>query len=142
MVLSTLATSTAREVADAAPGAPRWYQLYVTRDRGVSRALVDAAVDAGFGAIVVTVDAPVPGRRERDFRTGFRVPLELTMPAVGAALGRSGGVTVEDFFSVIDPSVTWTQLEQLADDCPVPVLVKGVQTARTRRWRASTAPRA
>ena len=49
----------------------------MTRDRGVSRALVDAAVDAGFGAIVVTVDAPVPGRRERDFRTGFRVPLEL-----------------------------------------------------------------
>ena len=71
----------------------------MTRDRGVSRALVDAAVDAGFGAIVVTVDAPVPGRRERDFRTGFRVPLELTMPAVSAALGRSGGVTVEDFFS-------------------------------------------
>ena len=60
MTLSTLCTSTAREVADAAPGAPRWFQLYVTKDRGVSGALVDAAVDAGFTAIAVTVDAPVP----------------------------------------------------------------------------------
>ena len=128
MVLSTLATSTPAEVAQAAPGAPRWYQLYVTKDRGISRALADAAVDAGFGAIVVTVDAPVPGRRERDLRTGFRVPADLDMPAITAALGRSGGVSVEDFFSVIDPSVTWRDLEQFAAASPVPVLVKGIQT--------------
>jgi isopentenyl diphosphate isomerase/L-lactate dehydrogenase-like FMN-dependent dehydrogenase len=128
MVLSTLATSNAAEVAEAAPGAPRWYQLYVAKDRSVSQALIDAAVDAGFTAIVVTVDAPVPGRRERDLRAAFRVPMELTMPAVSAAIGRSGGVTVEDFFSLIDPSVTWQDLERLVDDSPLPVLVKGVQT--------------
>jgi isopentenyl diphosphate isomerase/L-lactate dehydrogenase-like FMN-dependent dehydrogenase len=128
MTLSTLATSTPHEVAAAAPGAPRWFQLYVTRDRAVSGALVDAAVDAGFGAVVVTVDAPVPGRRERDHRTGFRVPGDLDMPAVTAALGRSGGVTVEDFFSVVDPTVTWADLEAFASACPLPVLVKGIQT--------------
>ena len=77
MVLSTLATSNAAEVAEAAPGAPRWYQLYVAKDRSVSQTLIDAAVDAGFTAIVVTVDAPVPGRRERDLRAAFRVPMEL-----------------------------------------------------------------
>jgi isopentenyl diphosphate isomerase/L-lactate dehydrogenase-like FMN-dependent dehydrogenase len=128
MTLSTLATSTPAEVSAAAPGAPRWYQLYVTRDRGVSRALTEAAIDAGFTAIVVTVDAPVPGRRERDFRTAFRVPADLDMPAITAALGRSGGVSVEDFFSVIDPAVTWAELERFAADCPLPVLVKGIQT--------------
>jgi isopentenyl diphosphate isomerase/L-lactate dehydrogenase-like FMN-dependent dehydrogenase len=128
MTLSTLATSTPAEVAAAAPGAPRWLQLYVTRDRAVSGALVDAAVAAGFGAVVVTVDAPVPGRRERDHRTGFAVPADIDMPAVTAALGRSAGVTVEDFFSVVDPTLTWTDLEAFAASCPLPVLVKGIQT--------------
>ncbi len=128
MTLSTLCTSTPAEVAAAAPGAPRWLQLYVTRDRAISHALVDAALDAGFGAVVVTVDAPVPGRRERDHRTGFKVPADLDMPAVTAALGRSAGVTVEDFFSVVDPAVTWKELERFAGECPLPVLVKGIQT--------------
>ena len=128
MTMSTLATSTPEEVAAAAPGAPRWYQLYVTRDRGVSGALVDQAVAHGFQAVVVTVDAPVPGRRERDFRTGFTVPEHLDMPAVTAALGRSGGVTVQDFFSVVDPTVTWRELERFAADCPLPVILKGIQT--------------
>ena len=128
MVLSTLATSNAAEVAAAAPGAPRWYQLYVARKRSVSQALIDAAVEAGFNAIVVTVDAPVPGRRERDLRAAFSVPMDLTMPAVSAAIGRSSGVTVEDFFSLIDPGVTWDDLERLVEDSPLPVLVKGVQT--------------
>ena len=128
MTLSTLCTSTPAEVSAAAPGAPRWLQLYVTRDRSISRALVDSALDAGFSAIVVTVDAPVPGIRERDHRTGFNVPGDLDMPAVTAALGRSGGVTVEDFFSVVDPALTWSELERFAQDCPLPVLVKGIQT--------------
>ena len=128
MTMSTLATSTPAEVAAAAPGAPRWYQLYVTRDRGISRALVDQAVEHGFQAIAVTVDAPRPGNRERDLRTGFTVPADLDMPAVTAALGRSGGVTVQDFFSVVDPAVTWAEFERFAADCPLPVIVKGIQT--------------
>ena len=129
MTLSTLATATPAEVAEAAPGAPRWYQLYVTRDRGISRSLVDHAVDAGFTAIVVTVDAPVPATRDRDLRTGFRVPDHLDMPAVTAALGRSAGVSVAEFFSVVDPAFTWAQLGQFVADCPLPVLVKGVHAA-------------
>lgn len=129
MTLSTLCTSTPAEVAAAAPGAPRWLQLYVTRDRAISGALVDAAADAGFTAIVVTVDAPVPGRRERDHRAGFRVPSDLDMPAVTAALGRSAGVTVEEFFSVVDPTVTWRELEAFVASSPLPVLLKGIQTA-------------
>lgn len=128
MVLSTLATSTAAEVAAAAPGAARWYQLYVTRDRAVSDSLIDAAVATGFRAIVLTVDAPVPGRRERDVRAGFRVPADLDMPAVSAALGRSSGTTAAEFFSMVDPSLTWSDLEHVAAACPLPVLVKGIHT--------------
>jgi isopentenyl diphosphate isomerase/L-lactate dehydrogenase-like FMN-dependent dehydrogenase len=69
--LSTLATS--RPTEAAIPGAPQWFQLYVLKDRAVSQALLDEAVDAGFRAIVLTVDAPRAGRRERDLRTGFAV---------------------------------------------------------------------
>ena len=80
MCLSTIATSTPAEVAAAAPDAPRWFQLYVFRDRGVTSALVDQAVESGYGAIVLTVDAPRLGRRERDLRTGFRVPEDVARP--------------------------------------------------------------
>src|SRR4051794_13148841 len=63
MCLSTIATATPAEVAAAAPGAPRWFQLYVFRDRGVTRALIEQAVENDFLAIAVTIDAPVLGRR-------------------------------------------------------------------------------
>lgn len=129
MTLSTLATSTPAEVAAAAPGAPRWFQLYVLRDRAVTRALVDQAVDAGFAALVLTVDAPRAGRRERDLRTGFAVPAGVDMPAVSAACGTSAGITPEEFFGLVDATLTWADLERLVADSPLPVLLKGVQTA-------------
>ena len=69
MCLSTMATATPAEVAAAAPDAPRWFQLYVFRDRGITRTLVDQAAEHGYGAIMLTVDAPRLGRRER---RGFR----------------------------------------------------------------------
>jgi isopentenyl diphosphate isomerase/L-lactate dehydrogenase-like FMN-dependent dehydrogenase len=136
MTLSTLATSTAAEVAAAAPGAPRWYQLYVTRDRSVSQSLVDQAVEHGYRAIVLTVDAPVPGRRERDLRVDFHVPPGVEMPAVSAALGRSSGITAADFFSMVDPTLTWGDLERFVSGCPLPVLVKGIQTGEDARLAA------
>jgi isopentenyl diphosphate isomerase/L-lactate dehydrogenase-like FMN-dependent dehydrogenase len=129
MCLSTLATATPSEVAAAAPGARRWFQLYCFRDEGVTRALMDEAVDSGFEAIVVTVDAPRGGRRERDLRTGFRIPEGLGVPSVQAALGSEREVTIEETFALMDPALGWGDLEELASDCGVPVLVKGVLTA-------------
>src|SRR3954467_776323 len=67
--LSTLATSRPSGVVAAAPPAPRWFQVYCFRDRAVTKALVDEAVEHGFEALVLTVDAPRAGRRERDVRT-------------------------------------------------------------------------
>ena len=89
LVLSTLATSNARARSPRRRRERRAGTSSTSqRNRSVSQALIDAAVDAGFTAIVVTVDAPVPGRRERDLRTAFSVPMDLTMP--GRQPPRSG----------------------------------------------------
>jgi isopentenyl diphosphate isomerase/L-lactate dehydrogenase-like FMN-dependent dehydrogenase len=133
MTLSTIATATPREVAAAAPGAPRWFQVYVFKDRGVTRSMVDEAIDCGYSALALTVDAPRAGRRERDVRTGFSVPDDVDMPAVTAAVGHTGRITVQEVFSLVDPALTWKDLEQLVSDSPVPVVLKGVQTAEDAR---------
>jgi isopentenyl diphosphate isomerase/L-lactate dehydrogenase-like FMN-dependent dehydrogenase len=130
MTLSTIASSRPSEVAAAAPGAPRWFQVYILEDRGITRALVDEAVEHGFKALVLTVDAPRAGRRERDFRTDFSVPEGIDMPAVSAACGDSAGITPQGFFSLMDRSITWRDLEQLVADSPIPVLVKGIHSAQ------------
>jgi isopentenyl diphosphate isomerase/L-lactate dehydrogenase-like FMN-dependent dehydrogenase len=133
MCLSTIATATPREVADAAPGGARWFQVYCFRDHGVTRSLVDEALDCGYGALAVTVDAPRAGRRERDLRTDFAVPAGVDMPAVTAATGRTTGVTPQEFFSLVDASMTWAGFERLAAEVDVPVLLKGVHTAEDAR---------
>jgi 4-hydroxymandelate oxidase len=92
MCLSTLATTSAPELAEAVPDAPRWFQLYVFADRGVSRELMARAVDNGYEALVVTVDLPVMGVRERDLRSGHQMaPAELVASA--SAAGASGSLT-------------------------------------------------
>ncbi|HEU4657152.1 MAG TPA: alpha-hydroxy acid oxidase [Capillimicrobium sp.] len=128
--LSTLASSRPSEIAAHAPAAaPRWFQLYVFRDRAITRALLDEALAHGFGAVVLTVDAPRAGRRERDLRTGFAVPPEIDMPAVTAALGRDSCPTPAEFFELVDTTLTWDAVAELARDLPVPLVLKGVQTA-------------
>jgi isopentenyl diphosphate isomerase/L-lactate dehydrogenase-like FMN-dependent dehydrogenase len=87
MCLSTLATATPTEVAAAAPTGRRWFQLYPFSDAGVSRALMAEAVEAGFEAVVLTVDAPPGGKREQDHRTGWAIPPEVEIPSITAALG-------------------------------------------------------
>ena len=128
MCLSTLATATPAEVAAAAPDAPRWFQLYVFRDRGVTRSFVEEAVDHGYGAIVLTVDAPWLGRRERDLRTGFRIPEEIVVPSM-AAMGEWEGATPLELLGAIDPSLTWDDLAELRALAPLPLVLKGIQTA-------------
>jgi isopentenyl diphosphate isomerase/L-lactate dehydrogenase-like FMN-dependent dehydrogenase len=129
MCLSTLATMRPRPVAEAAPGGRRWFQLYCFQDEGVTRALIEEACECGYEAIVVTVDAPRGGNRERDRRTGFKIPAELGVPNVEAALGSGRAITIEETFELMEPALSWSYLEDLASDCRVPVLVKGVLTA-------------
>jgi isopentenyl diphosphate isomerase/L-lactate dehydrogenase-like FMN-dependent dehydrogenase len=129
MCLSTLATARPREIAAAAPDARLWFQLYCFRDRGVTRALLDEAVEAGFRAIALTVDAPRPGRRERDLRSGFRLPAAVSVPSVVEATGARGPISVADVLGLVDPALDWSDFEALVGDCSLPILLKGVMTA-------------
>ena len=129
MCLSTIATARPSEVAQAAPQGKRWFQLYIFRDRAVTQSLIDEAVEFGYGAIVLTVDAPRLGWRERDMRQGFVVPSHITVPSVAAALGAETPIGPAEAFALLDPTLTWSDLEELVSGCDLPVLVKGVLTA-------------
>jgi isopentenyl diphosphate isomerase/L-lactate dehydrogenase-like FMN-dependent dehydrogenase len=125
--LSSLTSTRPAEVAAAAPEGKRWMQVYLFRDRGVTRAMVEEAAEAGYGALLLTVDAPYVGRRERDLRTGFQVPAEIRAPAIEAAVGHRS-LTTAEVFGLIDPSITWDDLDRLCAEFDLPVLVKGLIT--------------
>ena len=127
MCLSSLTSTRAAEVAMAAPDGKRWMQVYLFRDRGVTRAMVEEAAEAGYEALLLTVDAPYAGRRERDLRTGFQVPAEIRAPAIEAAVGHES-LTTAQVFELVDPSITWADLEQLCGEFHLPILVKGLIT--------------
>ena len=128
--LSTLATTGVPELALSAPDASRWFQLYVFRDRGVSRELVAEAVEHAYEALVVTVDVPVRGFRERDLRSGSELSPVRALPA-----SARGDVTMTpaDFSALIDPALNWKDIEELAADSQLPVLVKGILTPEDAR---------
>jgi isopentenyl diphosphate isomerase/L-lactate dehydrogenase-like FMN-dependent dehydrogenase len=129
LCVSTMTTHTHQEIADAAPGLHHWTQLYVLSDEGATRAHLAEAVAAGSSAIVLTVDTPVIGRRERDLRLGFNVPADLPLPYVSGAVGAvSRSQSKHSGLPLFSPSVTWRDLEWIADATKLPVLLKGILT--------------
>ncbi len=127
--LSSLGSYRPRELAEAlGEGTARWFQLYWSRDRGFTRELVQEAAESGFGALVLTVDLPEAGPRERDLRSGFTLPTDLPMPNLPRTL-----VGTEYFHDtlgqIVDTSITWHDLEWLRSECPLPLVVKGLLTA-------------
>ncbi|MCG8458561.1 MAG: alpha-hydroxy-acid oxidizing protein, partial [Holophagales bacterium] len=128
--LSTLSTRSIEEVTAAVDG-PVWFQLYVYKDRGATRSLVERAAAAGCEAIVLTVDAQVWGQREADVRNRFHLPEGLEIQNLHGdkarlpenALGSGLGAYVESLF---DPSLDWADLEWLCAIADLPVVVKGV----------------
>jgi len=131
MILSSLSNTDVEDVAAAHPDAT-FFQLYVYRDRKATEALVRRAEAAGCKALVLTVDAPLLGRRERDVRNGFALPPELKVrnlvPAGYGDLerltGESGLATY--FASLIDPALQWKDLEWLRSLTRLPLVVKGI----------------
>ncbi len=124
--LSSLSNTPPETVAAA--GGHRWFQLYVFKDRELTRSLVERAEAAGYEAIVLTVDAPVLGRRERDVRNAFALPEHLTIASVDDAVTASAGESglAAYFASQLDPSLEWGDLEWLVEASALPILVKGV----------------
>ncbi len=132
MVLSTMATKSMEEVAAVKQVGHQWFQLYVHRDRGLTKALVERAYNSGFQALCLTVDAPLLGRRERDARNQFALPpgMELANLATWKDLeitqknGESGLFTY--FAEQLDPGLTWADVEWLRELSPLPLVVKGI----------------
>ncbi|MFO7572263.1 MAG: alpha-hydroxy acid oxidase [Gaiellaceae bacterium] len=130
--LSTVATSTPAEVASAAPGAPRWLQIYVFRDREVSDQVIEEALEAGFSALVLTADLPVYGMRHREARTGFAAP-EDAVPAIVAARARGGEAEGHHSLGLLESGLEWSYVAELRERFGVPVIVKGLVTAEDAR---------
>jgi isopentenyl diphosphate isomerase/L-lactate dehydrogenase-like FMN-dependent dehydrogenase len=110
MCLSSVATCAPRDLRSG----ERWFQVYVWRDRAKTEAAIEEAVECGYSALVLTVDVPYLGRRERDLRVGFTVPEHLTVQG-------------DMFGEAFDATVTWRDLEWLAS-YGLPVVVKGILT--------------
>jgi len=132
-VLSTLSNTRVEDVV-AAAGGPVWFQLYVYRDRAATEALVRRVEAAGCSALVLTVDTPLLGRRRRDVRNRFNLPDELRIEnqyGSGSGLDRLP-VGVSDsglaayFAQVIDPGLTWDDVEWLRGITRLPLLLKGI----------------
>lgn len=149
-VMSTAATATMEDVAEAAQG-HAWFQLYIFRDRGVSARLIERAKALGFGAIEVTVDNAIPGRRMRDERNGFSLPMRWTPRKVASLLARPGWTlrtarhgaprlelmaaelglqsthTISETMQAqLDPSLGWEDIQWVRDQWPGKLVVKGL----------------
>jgi L-lactate dehydrogenase (cytochrome) len=152
--LSTLATRSIEEVAAASDG-PKWFQVYVWRDRGLVRDMLERAEQTGYEAIVITVDTPVLGRRERDVRHGFALPPKLgpgtlvdgalhpgwtwrflrSEPITFANVAGKAGAEVTDAVNLaeyinsqFDPTLSWHDFEWFRSLWPKSIVVKGVQS--------------
>jgi len=161
--LSTLGTRSIEELAAVSDG-PKWFQLYVWRDRGLAKELMARAREAGFECIMPTVDTAVLGRRERDVRRGFTLPPKIgpstlvdgirhpvwtwnlvrrepiTFSSVAGHVGIDGSTAVALSTYVatqFDPSLSWRDVEWIRGEAGLPVMLKGVQSAADARTAAS-----
>ena len=130
MILSTLSNSDVEDVVKASSG-PVWFQLYVYKDREVTKDLVKRAEKAGCKAIVLTVDAPFLGTRERDVRNNFTLPDGLSvknlLPVKKGNLPLSNESNLSGYVQEhLDPSLSWKDVEWLRSITNLPVLIKGI----------------
>lgn len=143
MILSTLSTTSIEDVMAAATG-PVWFQLYVYKDRGATKALVERAEAAGCSALALTVDAQIWGRRERDVRNRFQLPAGLSvknlMPAGQEAFpaNAQGSGLAAYVASLFDQTLSWKDVEWLCGLTKLPVLLKGIVHPDDARQAADT----
>lgn len=124
----TLSSCSLEEMTSArAPGQTQWFQLYVNRDRAVTKDLLQRAETAGCKAVFVTVDAPQLGRRERDMR--FKAPQKSSVQEGDMQVDTSRG-TSNALSSFIDPSLSWSDIEWIAGVTKLPVCLKGIQSGK------------
>ncbi|KAM7300308.1 peroxisomal (S)-2-hydroxy-acid oxidase GLO3 [Ixodes scapularis] len=135
MILSTLTTASLEDVRKAAPHAVLWYQLYIISDRELTRRLVERAERAGYSAIVLTVDSPTLGRKFSDVRGHFRLPSHLKLANFNAKEQATLTLCGSDLHvfgeSLLDPSLTWTDVLWLKNITHLPIILKGILTGKS-----------
>ncbi len=142
--LSTMATTTIETVAEAAQP-DLWFQLYILRDSGMNKELVDRAAAAGYRVLMVTVDTIVTGYRTRDHRNGLVIPPELTARTLASIASRPGywmrmlrgeaiefanfaghaALTIEGTGALFNPAASWEDVAMLRDRWPGKLVLKG-----------------
>jgi isopentenyl diphosphate isomerase/L-lactate dehydrogenase-like FMN-dependent dehydrogenase len=139
-VLSTMSTCSMEDVAAGAPDGIRWFQLYTQADPGRSRSLVERAEAAGYGAIIVTVDLPVLGYRQRDRRAGFDLPgPHGNLAAYPGGPTHAGRIHADGVAGIDEPilsAVTWDDLATIRSWTSLPLVIKGVMTPEDARLGA------
>jgi 4-hydroxymandelate oxidase len=137
MTVSSLSTTNVEEVAAA--GGALWFQLYINKDRGFTRDLVARVERAKCRALVVTVDTPEWGRRERDVRNAFHLPPGLNavnlLPSneCGEVVSHRGFGMGQAFTWMLDASLTWKDIDWLCSMTRLPVILKGICRADDAR---------
>jgi L-lactate dehydrogenase (cytochrome) len=156
--LTTMGTVSIEDVAAVGgPGAERWFQLYVMRDRGLTVELINRAKAAGYTALAITVDTPVTGQRRKDVRNGFSVPPKLTPrtmvdiarrpawwmnllttePLVFATIPAGEPEAHATFIDgVFDPGVSFDDLAMVREAWDGPLILKGIQSVKDARKAA------
>jgi 4-hydroxymandelate oxidase len=131
-VASTVSNRSLEAIAEACTG-PRWFQLYVYRDKAITRDLVQRAAAAEYSALCLTVDTPLAGQRERDRRNRLRMPSRLGLdnfPATHAERHKSGdegGSSLARYIADMwDANLTWDDVDWLRSISPLPVIIKGI----------------
>ena len=158
--LSSMAAVSIEDVAQQAPG-PHWFQLYVWRNRELTRALVDRAQTAGYKALMLTVDVPLAGQRERDLRNGATIPPRVTIrnaldsamklgwllrmardPWIdfanlkdsGIGARAAGRVALGSYVNAqFDPTLNWDDVADLRKQWTGPLMIKGIMSAADAR---------
>ncbi len=158
--LSTLGTRSIEEVADAGAGGRNWFQVYVWKDRGLVRNMIERAAACGYEALCITVDLAVPGRRERDVRNGMTLPPKLGLDMLLDGMRRPSwtwrfitaepitfsnvvGLTDHDGSSAValsslihdqfDASLSWSDIEWFRSVWEGPIIIKGIQSVADAR---------
>jgi len=133
--LSTVSSRSIEEVAAASAPVglgPRWFQLYVHRDRGFSRSLVERAAAAGYQALVLTVDLPILGYRDRDRQ--WPTPLNAELGNFPGGDGPTvGGSGLDDLIDARHAPLTWADLDEIRGWSGLPLVVKGILTGDDAR---------
>lgn len=125
LALSSFSTVSVEEVAAAAKH-PVWFQLYVQKDKGLTQQMLERAQQAGCRAVCITVDTPVLGVRHRESRSQFALPADFKLPNLNLGSVSHRPVRSAIYSELLNPQLTWKDIEWLCSIARIPVLLKGV----------------